>query len=105
MHGDRFMPGSKVHNCNFMGHKANFPLGPYYLAAQFNVPFCFVSTMKESNIHYHFYASPPVYLKSENKQNMKQEIFNMAEKYAFELEKMVMKYPLQWFNYYNFWNA
>jgi len=24
--------------------------------------------------------------------------------YASTLETMVRKYPLQWFNYYNFWN-
>jgi predicted LPLAT superfamily acyltransferase len=105
MHGDRFMPGSKVHPCMFMGRYANFPLGPYYLSAQFKVPVCFVSTMKESNTHYHFYASAPVCLESEDRQNRKQEIINMAGKYAYNLEKMVEKYPLQWFNYYNFWNA
>jgi predicted LPLAT superfamily acyltransferase len=105
MHGDRFVPGSKVHNCMFMGRQANFPLGPYYLAAQFDVPVCFVSTMKETNTHYHFYATPPVNLNAENRQSRKQEIMHMAEKYAFELERMVKKYPLQWFNYYNFWNA
>jgi predicted LPLAT superfamily acyltransferase len=105
MHGDRFIPGSKVHSCKFIGSDANFPLGPYYLAAQFNVPVSFVSTMKESNTHYHFYATPPTYFKSDNKQDKKQEIIELTEKYATELEKMVRKYPLQWFNYYNFWNA
>jgi predicted LPLAT superfamily acyltransferase len=104
MHGDRFLPGSKVHSCTFMGKKANFPLGAFYISAQFKVPVCFVSTMKETNTHYHFYATPPVIVESENKLQKKQEIYNMAEKYAFELEKMVRKYPLQWFNYYNFWN-
>jgi predicted LPLAT superfamily acyltransferase len=105
MHGDRFLPGSKVHDFNFLGHSANFPLGSFYLASQFNVPLIFVSTMKETNTHYHFYATPPLYMKTENRSDRKQEILNAAAKYVLELEKMVKKYPLQWFNYYNFWNA
>jgi predicted LPLAT superfamily acyltransferase len=105
MHGDRFITGSKVHSCSFLGYPAYFPLGPYYLASMFNVPVCFVATMKESNNHYHFFASPAVYSLSDNKNNKKQKINNMAEQYAIELEKMVKRYPLQWFNYYDFWNT
>jgi predicted LPLAT superfamily acyltransferase len=26
-----------------------------------------------------------------------------AQLYATELEKMIRKYPLQWFNYHDFW--
>jgi len=105
MHGDRFIPGSKTHKCKFMGREANFPLGPYYIASQFNAPVCFVSTMKESNTRYHFYSTPPMHITVLDKTDKNRMINEMAEKYANELEKMVKKYPLQWFNYYNFWDT
>lgn len=105
MHGDRFIPGNKTHECQFFGRPANFPLGPYYLAAQFDVPVCFVSTMKETNTHYHFYSTPPIHMPAGSKKDRNRLVAEMAEQYASELEKMVKKYPLQWFNYYNFWET
>lgn len=105
MHGDRFIPGSKTHPCKFFDRDANFPLGPYYLASQFDVPVCFVSTMKESNTHYHFYSTPPMDFPAGTKKDKNRLVAEMAGRYARELEKMVRKYPLQWFNYYNFWDT
>lgn len=105
MHGDRFRDGSKTKLCDFFGHKAKFPLGPYYLAAQFDAPFCFVHTMKETNSHYHFYSTPPMKIKFSNPKTKLEDIKVKAEHYASDLEKMMRKYPLQWFNYYNFWNT
>lgn len=105
MHGDRFRDNSKTHLCDFFGKKAKFPLGPYYLAAQFDVPFCFVYTMKDTNSHYHFYSSPPLRINFSNPKSKVEDIKTKSELYAKELEKMIKKYPLQWFNYYNFWNT
>jgi predicted LPLAT superfamily acyltransferase len=105
MHGDRFIPGSKTHLCSFFGRKAMFPVGPYILAAHFAVPVCFVSTMKDSDTHYHFYATAPVTIDVMNEKERNSKIEKNVELYATELEKMVKKYPLQWFNYYNFWQT
>ncbi len=57
--GDRFVEETKVFEIEFMGKKALFPSGPFYLAARFGVPVTFAFAMKESKTHYHFYASPP----------------------------------------------
>ncbi len=105
MHGDRFRQGSRTQACKFFEHNAKFPLGPYYIAAQFNVPVCFVSTMKETNSHYHFYATPPILISNENSKKKAEAIRNSATSYSVELEKKVRQYPLQWFNFYNFWKT
>ena len=107
MHGDRFLPGNKSHECMFFGLKAPLPLGPYYLAASLKVPICFVSTMKETTSHYHFYSTPPLLVSGENssRKTIHTDVKEMAEHYASNLETIVKKYPLQWFNYYNFWNV
>jgi predicted LPLAT superfamily acyltransferase len=47
IHGDRFVKGSKTISVEFLGERANFPTGPFYLAMKFNVPVsCFC--MKDS---------------------------------------------------------
>lgn len=106
MHGDRFLPGNKYHLCNFFGKKAPLPLGPYYLSASLKVPVCFVSTMKESARHYHFHSTKPMLVGGEmaSRKSLHTDVKVMAEKYAKNLESIIQKYPLQWFNYYDFWN-
>ena len=38
-----------------------------------------------------------------NIKKRKEEIYTKSKIYIQELEKMIKKYPLQWFNYYQFW--
>ena len=100
IHADRFLEGNKMLSTNFLGADAQFPAGPFILATTFDVPVSFVFAMKESNLHYHFFASPAkVYDRAEKKINM-QQILN---DFSTEMEKKVRKYPEQWYNYYNFW--
>ncbi len=107
MHGDRFLSGNKSHECDFFGKTALFPTGPYYLASSLKAPVCFVSTMKEGRKHYHFYATPPEFVQQgkANRKTLETDVKIFAEKYAKNLENTLRKYPLQWFNYYNFWNS
>ncbi len=103
MNGDRYVKGSKTIEYDFLGKKAVFPAGPFHIALKFNVPVSFVFALKESNTHYHFYASEPKiysFESSEDKKNMFDEIL---KDYIFELEKKVESYPDQWFNFYDFW--
>ncbi len=102
--GDRFMNDSKVYKVDFLGKKAIFPSGPFYLAARFGVPVTYAFAMKESKTHYHFFASQPIYIpKMGNKEEQEKVLLQYVENYAKEFEKMVKQYPYQWFNYYPFW--
>ncbi|MFP4023366.1 MAG: lipid A biosynthesis acyltransferase [Thiohalospira sp.] len=104
MAGDRYIENSKVFDTDFMGKKALLPAGPFYLAARFGVPVTFAFAMKESKTHYHFYATKPKYVKRfNNPEEQDKELKSFVEKYAQEFEKILKKYPLQWFNYYQFW--
>lgn len=105
MHGDRFISADDALEVDFMGEKALFPKGPFYLASRYNVPVSYVFAMKESSKHYHFSATPPKFYYSESSRSeMKSNIEKAMKDYIFELEKIVREYPLQWFNYYKFWN-
>lgn len=106
MAGDRFIEESKVFEVNFMGKKAKFPSGPFYLAARFGVPVTFAFAMKETKSHYHFFATKPEYVKrSRNPEEQDKELQTFVEKYAKEFERILRMYPLQWFNYYQFWKT
>ena len=104
MHGDRYIEGNKTMVFDFLGKPAAFPTGPVNMAARFNVPVSYVFAVKETNSHYHFYATPLLHI--EHSRNLRQRDLNLGEalqKYVRRLEEMVTRYPIQWFNYYDFW--
>jgi predicted LPLAT superfamily acyltransferase len=99
MHADRFLKGNKTIAAPFMGADALFPQGPFLLAATFRVPVSLVFAFKESNSHYHLYATLP----REYHGRRRQGVEIAVQDFVMELETMVKKYPEQWFNYYDFW--
>ena len=104
MHGDRFIEGNKTATLDFMGKPAEFPIGPVNMAAKFKVPVSFVLAVKESSKHYHFYATPLHYTKFTTNQKQREEnLLKAVTIYVRKLEEILNKYPLQWFNYYDFW--
>jgi predicted LPLAT superfamily acyltransferase len=104
IHGDRFMLKSKVIRCDFLGEKASFPTGPFYLAMKYSVPVSFVFAMKEGNKDYHFFASTPKYYTQQTNLKKRNEMLKqIIEDFIIELELKIRQYPYQWFNYYNFW--
>ncbi len=95
MHGDRNLPGSRVYTADFLGAPAEFPAGPFALAAAHKVPVCIPFVIRTGPMKYSFFGSdqiPP--------GTSRDEIF---KRYVQEFEAIVKKYPLQWFNYYDFW--
>ncbi|HMU10416.1 MAG TPA: lipid A biosynthesis acyltransferase [Ferruginibacter sp.] len=100
MHADRFIEGNKTMKADLLGESAKFPMGPFLLAAQFKVPVSFVFAVKESRLHYHFFASEIKEYQATGKQALMQEMLNDFVK---EMEQKLKKYPEQWFNYYDFW--
>ncbi len=100
MHSDRYMEGNKTLTTPFLGEEAKFPMGPFLLAAKFKVPVSFVFAVKETKLHYHFFASE---IKQYDNADKKMVMQQMLNDFALEMEIKLKKYPEQWFNYYNFW--
>ena len=101
LHADRFMEGNKTKLSLLLGEEAQFPLGPFLLAASFRVPVSIVFAFKETKKHYHFFGSPILTRQEdESKDNF---ISRLTSTFVRELEQKVKMYPEQWFNYYNFW--
>jgi predicted LPLAT superfamily acyltransferase len=104
MHGDRFIEGNKIMVFDFLGKPAPFPVGPVNIAARFGVPVSYVFAIKESKKHYHFYATPLRWVPFSYNLKKRDEFLGEAlEAFVGAFEKIVKKYPLHWFNYYDFW--
>lgn len=104
MHGDRFLPGAPTIEKEFMGKKALFPIGPFMMAAKFGVPVTLVFAVKESRSHYHFFARKPIEIKrARTAEDVEKAVLELSDIYVKEVEQMVKRYPLQWFNFYDFW--
>jgi predicted LPLAT superfamily acyltransferase len=104
VHGDRFRDNAPTLEATFLGKTAKFPAGPFIMAAKFGVPVSVVFAVKESSTHYHFFATDPIEVKrSRNPKQTEEAVQELLHKYLEEVEKMVHRYPEQWFNYYSFW--
>lgn len=102
MHADRFLPGNKTRSHLFLGKEANFPIGPFVLASTFRVPVSFVFAVKETTLHYHFFATKGNDYASLSKSVMMDTVFT---NYVKEMEIKARAYPRQWFNFYDFWKG
>lgn len=104
MHGDRYREGSKTLTANFFGKPAQFPAGPFIMAAKFGVPLCIVFAVKTSNTSYCFSAKEPIMVnRVRNEADLEKVCADMLQQYVQAVEEVAKKYPHQWFNYYDFW--
>lgn len=106
MHADRFLKDADTIETEFLGEKAKFASGPFHLAAKYGVPISFATAFREKKRHYHFIVLKTVNVNYPgNIKKRKEEIYEKSKIYIKELEKMLKNYPVQWFNFYNFWRT
>ncbi|MBK0369519.1 LpxL/LpxP family acyltransferase [Flavobacterium agrisoli] len=93
--GDRYFEGTKSLKASFLGKEAHFPAGPFLIASRLKVPVVFVYVIKEPKLHYHLYART-----TETKHRDEQALL---QAYTESVSQILSRYPLQWFNYFDFW--
>ena len=96
--GDRYKEGDRVLTSTLMGRPAKFPAGPFEIASRLNTPVLFVFGMKKSSKMYQFYARAP---KVEGEITPQK----IVDEFTRVVENIIKKYPLQWFNYFDFWET
>ncbi len=95
--GDRFVDKDSVRRVDFLGAPVRLPLGPFKISAKCRVPVVFYYSMREPGFKYRFVFEEAMLEKGT-------EVNALVGQYAESLERMVRKYPRQWFNFYDFWN-
>lgn len=93
--------GSITH-ASFLGQSAPFATGPYVLAHILECPVQLLFCVREGGKHVihieHF--EDRIHLPRKTRQ---QEISRLAQDYADRLAYYASRYPLQWFNFFDFW--
>jgi len=96
--------GGRVCGASFFGAKADFPVGPYVLASLLHCPVYLMHC---------FLAGDEYFYRVElfekdfqiDRKNRQLAYEDAAQRYASSLEKQVARHPLQWFNFYDFWQT
>ncbi|MCH4895698.1 lipid A biosynthesis (KDO)2-(lauroyl)-lipid IVA acyltransferase [Marinilabiliaceae bacterium JC040] len=103
--GDRNAGLGKIEDRMFLGKKTKFPIGAYKIALRYGLDILAMHVVKTSWNKYKIYVNP-IYIKEEDtlEEPESRKIDRMLDNYINELEGILSKYPLQWFNFYNFWN-
>lgn len=102
--GDRTPPHrtSRVSWVPFLGRPAPFPQGPFLLAAMLKCPVLLIFCVKRRGRHlmvFEPFLDAP-YLPRRNRSALLDE---WIARYAARLEHFCLRYPLQWFNFFDFW--
>lgn len=105
MPGDRIFGSQKVTSVPFFGTDARFPVGPFLLAVTRGCPIVTVFCMKEDWQTYRIHISllPDPDLTAGRTLTKRERTEALTRSFVGELERIVRRYPTQWFNYYDFW--
>lgn len=95
---------TRVCSVSFLGEDALFAEGPYILAHLLECPVYAAFAPLHNNRYQVFIEcfSEKIVLESGANRNL--QLKEWAQKYAQLLESYCLKYPYQWFNFYNYWN-
>jgi len=88
--------------CEFLGEKARFPIGPYVLSKVLACPminiFC-LKNGKKYDLFFHYLTDKMVFTRATRLQNINKAL----KQYVKNLECHIRQTPLQWYNFHNFW--
>lgn len=101
MPADRIIGSAKTVTARFLGADARFPAGPFSVAAMKGLDVLAVNVMKTSARGYKVYVARLSY---DRRAPRRQQMQQLADSYVKELERRVRQYPLQWFNFHDFWS-
>ncbi|MCC8176661.1 MAG: lysophospholipid acyltransferase family protein [Bacteroidales bacterium] len=101
MPADRIFGSDKAVTVNFLGVKARLPQGPFRVATMRGLDVIAVNVMKTAPQRYKIYVSP---LEYDKQAPRREQVTQIATLYAHELQRVITLHPLQWYNYYEFWN-
>ena len=87
---------------DFLGKPAPFAIGPWVLASILQCPVYLMFCMRQDN-GYNLMFEPFAGQLKLPRKDRQQALQNAVQQYAQQLEQVACRYPLQWFNFYDFW--
>ena len=101
MPADRIVGSMKAVTSCFLGAPARFPVGPLSVATMKGLDVLAVNVVKVASKRYKVVATTLSYDKDAPRKEQMQQL---SDSYVAELERIVRRYPSQWFNFYDFWS-
>ena len=103
IHADRTFGSPRTLEVNFLGAPAQIPQGPFSVAAMRNLPvlagFSLKNGLKRYYIQLYRIDTPEMAAMSRDARMQA-----LADRYAQVAGEVLRKWPLQWFNFFDFWN-
>ena len=102
--GDRVPVGESERVCEalFLGEKARFPIGPYVLATLLQCPVFLIHCFRldgNYRLGYEFFREEI----GANRKTRDADYASSTQQFATALEEQLIRAPLQWFNFFDFW--
>lgn len=104
MLGDRVFGEQPSCRVQFFGRSARFPLGPFHAAAITGAPIVVCFLMQEGDREYHLHIDQPIFINAPRRGPQRRAALEAAaQAWATRLERQVRRYPMQWHNFFDFW--
>lgn len=103
--GDRVpLHGARIATADFLGQPANFPQGPWLLAGLLQCPANLLFCLKHGQ-QFHVHLEPFAECIQWRRGERDAVVQQWVQRYADRLAARCLEAPLQWFNFYPFWNT
>lgn len=104
---DRMAPGKTGRSLEttFLGRRAAFPLSPFLLAGLLGCPVLLSLCLRTGDARYRTVLRPLVPGGFVPRAERDKRAAELLEAYVALLERYCLELPLQWFNFYQFWDA
>jgi predicted LPLAT superfamily acyltransferase len=102
--GDRTPPAENGRVCSvdFLGAPADFAQGPFVLASLLECPVYLFFCLREGD-SYRMYLEPFAERVELPRKERDAALREYVRRYARRLEEHCLRYPYQWFNFYDYW--
>ena len=100
---DRSPPGHRVVGAPFLGGTAQFPSGPFVLAAALTAPVFLFHSVRVGRRRYRITVAPFADRVVLRREARAADLRYYVHRYAEALERACRAHPLEWFNFFPFW--
>jgi predicted LPLAT superfamily acyltransferase len=104
---DRVRPGGRerVAETRFVGRRAAFPLSPFLLGTLLGAPIYLALALQREDGSYYALCEPLYAGGAISRREREAAALRVLEAFARRLEAHALAHPLQWFNFFPFWEA
>lgn len=103
MLGDRALDNEKSISCKLLGDEVKIPTGPFSLSMMLGVPIIMFFGIYRGGNRYSIFISTLSEGEIVPRKRREAAISELLSEYVENIEKMLISYPYNWFNFYDYW--